>query len=115
MKIFIGADHGGYHLKEKIEAYLTKRGYDWEDVGGKEFDPNDDFPQFAQIAATRVLGEDESTDPRAILICTGGQGMAMVLGRLSSGIVLRQRSVETIIIPMFCVCLHAFLTPRVTT
>ena len=83
MKIFIGADHGGYHLKEKIEAYLTKRGYDWEDVGGKEFDPNDDFPQFAQIAATRVLGEDESTDPRAILICTGGQGMAMAANRFS--------------------------------
>ena len=83
MKIFIGADHGGYHLKEKIEAYLTKRGYDWEDVGGKEFDPNDDFPQFAQIAATRVLGEDESTDPRAILICTGGQGMAMTANRFS--------------------------------
>ena len=83
MKIFIGADHGGYYLKEKIEAYLTKRGYDWEDVGGKEFDPNEDFPQFAQIVATRVLGEDESTDPRAILICTGGQGMAMAANRFS--------------------------------
>ena len=76
MKIFLGADHGGFYLKEKIEAYLTKRGIEWEDVGDKILDPQDDFPQFAQMAVTKVLGEDDSTDPRAILICTGGQGMA---------------------------------------
>lgn len=81
MKIFLGADHGGFYLKEKIQAYLSKRGYEWEDVGGKELDPNDDFPQFAQMAAIKVLGEEESTDPRAILLCTGGQGMAMAANR----------------------------------
>jgi ribose 5-phosphate isomerase B len=81
MKIFLGADHGGFYLKEKIEAYLAKRGYDFEDVGDKELKPEDDFPQFAQMAATKLLGEDEKTDPRAILICTGGQGMAMAANR----------------------------------
>jgi len=83
MKIFLGADHGGFYLKEKVEAYLSKRGYEWEDVGGKTLDPGDDFPQFAQMAATRVLGEEEKADPRAILICTGGQGMAMAANRFS--------------------------------
>ncbi len=81
MKIFLGADHGGFYLKEKVAAYLSKRKIDWEDVGDKELDPNDDFPQFAQMAAIKVLGEDEKTDPRAILICTGGQGMAMAANR----------------------------------
>lgn len=81
MKIFLGADHGGYHLKEKIELYLSKRRYDVEDVGGKELDPDDDFPQFAQMAAIKILGEDEKDDPRAILVCTGGQGMAMAANR----------------------------------
>lgn len=81
MKIFLGADHGGFYLKEKIAAYLAKRGYDVEDVGGRELDPKDDFPQFAQMAATKLLGEDEASDPRAILICTGGQGMAMAANR----------------------------------
>lgn len=81
MKLFIGADHGGFQLKEKIEAYLSKRGIEWEDVGDKELDPQDDFPQFAQMAALKVLGEDERTDPRAILICTGGQGMAIAANR----------------------------------
>ncbi|MEO8691554.1 MAG: RpiB/LacA/LacB family sugar-phosphate isomerase [Candidatus Saccharimonas sp.] len=81
MKIFIGADHGGYYLKEKIQAFLSKMGYEWQDVGDKGLDPNDDFPQFAQMAATKVLGEDDHDDPRAILICTGGQGMAIAANR----------------------------------
>ncbi len=81
MKLFIGADHGGFYLKEKIEAYISKQGYEWGDVGDAELDPGDDFPQFAQMAALKVLGEPEPDDPRAILICTGGQGMAMAANR----------------------------------
>lgn len=78
MKIFLGSDHRGFHLKEKIFAYLSKRGYDVEDVGDAELDPEDDFPEFAQRAAIKVLGED---DARAILLCGGAQGMAMAANR----------------------------------
>lgn len=81
MKLFLGSDHGGYYLKEKLEAYLAKRGYEFEDVGDTELNPDDDFPQFAAQAAVRVLGEEEKDDPRAILICTGGQGMAIAANR----------------------------------
>lgn len=80
MKVYLGADHNGFHLKEKIFAYLAKRGIDTEDVGNTEPDPKDDFPQFAQMAAIKVIGDD-SKDPRAILICGGGQGMAMAANR----------------------------------
>lgn len=80
MKVYLGSDHNGFHLKEKIFAYLAKRDITTEDVGDKELDPNDDFPQFAQMAALKVIG-DEDTDPRAILICGGGQGMAMAANR----------------------------------
>ena len=81
MKLFLGSDHGGYYLKEKLGAYLAKRGYDFEDVGGIELDPDDDFPQFAARAAVKILGEDEKDNPRAILVCRGGQGMAMAANR----------------------------------
>lgn len=80
MKIYLGSDHNGFHLKEKIFAYLAKRNIETEDVGNAELDPSDDFPQFAQIAALKVIG-DEDKDPRAILICGGGQGMAMAANR----------------------------------
>lgn len=80
MKIYLGSDHNGFHLKEKIFAYLSKNGYDVEDVGGKTLDPADDFPDFAQAASLKILG-DESDDARAILLCGGGQGMAMAANR----------------------------------
>lgn len=80
MKIYLGADHQGFAMKEKVFAYLAKRGYNVEDVGDKEQDPADDFPEFAQMAALKVIGDDD-TDPRAILICGGGQGMCMAANR----------------------------------
>ena len=81
MKIFLGSDHNGFRLKEDVFNYLKKRGYEVFDVGDNELDPGDDFPQFAQAAAVRVLGEDIKNDPRAILICGGGQGMCMAANR----------------------------------
>lgn len=81
MKIFLGADHNGFRLKEDVAQYLTKRGYSVESVGDKEPHPDDDFPQFAQAAAVRVLTEKPASNPRAILICGGGQGMCMAANR----------------------------------
>jgi ribose 5-phosphate isomerase B len=80
MKIFLGSDHNGFHMKEHVMAYLAKHGYDVEDVGGVVLDPNDDFPEFAQTAALQVLGHPDD-DARAILLCGGGQGMAMAANR----------------------------------
>lgn len=77
----MGSDHNGYQMKEDVFAYLSKRGHEVADVGGKDLDPNDDFPQFAQMAALKIIGEDEATDPRAILLCGSGQGMAMAANR----------------------------------
>lgn len=59
---------------------MAENGYDVQDVGGVELNPDDDFPQFAQAAALKVIGDD-SKDPRAILICDGGQGMYMAANR----------------------------------
>jgi ribose 5-phosphate isomerase B len=80
MKIFLGSDHNGFHMKEKVFAYLAKHGYDVVDVGDTQLDPDDDFPEFAQAAALKVLGEEEG-EARAILLCGGGQGMAMAANR----------------------------------
>jgi ribose 5-phosphate isomerase B len=80
MKIFLGSDHNGFHMKEKVFAYLAKHDYDVVDVGDAQLDPDDDFPQFAQAAALKVLGEQDG-EARAILLCGGGQGMAMAANR----------------------------------
>jgi len=80
MKIYLGSDHQGFHLKEKVFAYLTKHGYGVEDVGDKTPDPQDDFPEFAQAVALKIIGSDDN-DPRGILLCGGGQGMCMAANR----------------------------------
>ena len=67
-------------MKEKVFAYLAKHGYDVQDVGDTTLDPEDDFPEFAQLAALKVLGENDG-EGRAILLCGGGQGMAMAANR----------------------------------
>ena len=80
MKIFLGADHRGFYLKEKVFKYLKEGGYDVEDIGGFEYDPNDDFPEFARVAVSKIRA-NEKYDPRAILICGGAQGMGMAANR----------------------------------
>lgn len=81
MRIYLGADHQGFYLKNKIRDYLTKAGYLVTDYSADHFDPDDDFPQYAKAAAERVVDEDDDTDV-AILICGGGQGMCMAANRI---------------------------------
>jgi ribose 5-phosphate isomerase B len=83
MKIYIGSDHNGYNLKQELMAYLGKHDYDVEDAGDKTLNPEDDFPQFAAAVANRIIGSTD-TDPRGILICGSGQGMAMAANRFTS-------------------------------
>lgn len=80
MKIYLGSDHRGFALKNKLFAYLQKRGIDVEDVSGKALDLNDDFPQFAAAVALKIIG-DEENDSRGILLCGSGQGMAIAANR----------------------------------
>ena len=81
MKVYLGSDHQGFQLKTQVFAYLVKNGYDVADVGDQQLDPDDDFPQFANLAALKIIG-DEDGDARAILLCGGGQGMAMAANRI---------------------------------
>lgn len=80
MKIFVAADHRGFRLREKIMVYLFDKGADFVDVGDKKFDPKDDFNKYARLAVLELLSSDDR-DPRAILVCGGGQGMAMQANR----------------------------------
>lgn len=80
MKIYLGADHGGYELKNVLREHLTHNGYEIEDLGAHTYDPLDNYPEFAYATVTKLLGgEDEDL---AILICKSGQGMAIAANRV---------------------------------
>ncbi len=78
LKIFIGADHGGYSLKEKLTEKLRSKGFVVEDVGYKEYDPGDDFPDIAFKLGEKVVFEKA----RGILICSSGIGMSIAANKV---------------------------------
>ena len=93
MRGYLGADHQGFFLKNKVRDYLTKAGYQITDYSNEELDPDDDFPKYAKLAAKRVVDEKDDTDV-AILVCGGGQGMCMAANRIKGVRAIVASSVE---------------------
>jgi len=77
-KIYIGSDHAGYKLKEEIKKYLTKINISYKDLGNVEFDPKDDYPDYAQAVAKKVA----KTKSKGILICNSGVGMCIAANKI---------------------------------
>ncbi len=80
MKIFIGADHAGYELKEKLKIYLGELGYEIEDQGAFKYDADDDYPNFSRAVAQSVANNKESF---GIILGGSGQGEAMCANRVA--------------------------------
>ena len=79
MKIYLGADHRGFELKEKIKKWLSERNYIYEDLGAMTLDPNDDYTVFAERVASQV-GPDPSA--RGVLLCGSGIGVEIVANKI---------------------------------
>ena len=75
--IAIGADHGGYKLKEEIKKYFDECGIEYKDYG-TDSDERTDFPIFAKKVSKSVQNKECES---GILICTTGAGMAMVANK----------------------------------
>ncbi|HEY4497205.1 MAG TPA: RpiB/LacA/LacB family sugar-phosphate isomerase [Candidatus Paceibacterota bacterium] len=80
MKIYLGADHRGFSLKEALKRALIRDGYGVEDVGAFVQDPNDDYPDFAYAVAQKVAKTPEEN--RGVLICGSGMGMDVVANKV---------------------------------
>jgi ribose 5-phosphate isomerase B len=80
MKIYLGADHGGYKLKEEVKKWLKEWNFAFGDEGAYRFDSEDDYPDFAWAVGQKVGKEL----PRAmgILICRSGQGECIVANKV---------------------------------
>ena len=79
MPIYLGADHGGFALKEKIKPWLSLWGYAYEDVGAVTLVAGDDYPVYASAVARRVAQNPQGN--KGILICRSGGGMAIAANR----------------------------------
>lgn len=78
MKVVIGADHGGYRLKEELKSFIEQLGHTVEDVGCSCED-SVDYPDYAMPACDRVIAGEAD---RAILICGTGIGMSIAANKM---------------------------------
>src|SRR5579862_6247289 len=76
----LGADHGGFELKESLKQYLRSRGLTVTDFGATTNDPADDYPDFAKPAAMAVgSGKAEL----GLLVCTSGVGICITANKVA--------------------------------
>jgi ribose 5-phosphate isomerase B len=79
MRVAVGSDHAGFHLKEHVKAGLAGLGHEIVDVGPAS--PGSvDYPQFAADAA-RLVGDGGAE--RAVLACGSGVGVAIVANKVA--------------------------------
>jgi len=80
MVIYLGADHGGFNLKEQIKGSLKEKGYaEIFDLGNTKKEEEDDYPDFAKEVGRKVSENPEGT--RGIVICRSGAGVDIVANK----------------------------------
>ncbi len=79
MKVGIGADHGGFEMKEQLIKLLGEHGYEVVDFGNKVYDPDDDYPDFAIPLAHAVASAQVD---RGILVCGSGVGACIAANKV---------------------------------
>jgi ribose 5-phosphate isomerase B len=78
MRIALGADHAGVHLKADIKKFLDERGVPYTDLGTNTTD-SVDYPDFAEAVARAVA---DGSHERGLLFCGSGIGMAMAANKV---------------------------------
>lgn len=78
--IVIGADHGGYKLKEEIKKYLSEKEIKYVDKGTFS-EESMDYPTIAKEVAKEV---SEKKADVGILICRSGIGMSIVANKFKN-------------------------------
>lgn len=78
MKIAIGCDHGGIHLKKVLQDHLAARNVEYTDVGTYTED-SCDYPDFAVKVCDEVVS---GRADRGILVCGTGIGMSMAANKV---------------------------------
>jgi ribose 5-phosphate isomerase B len=79
VRVAIAADHAGFEFKNELGKHIREVGHEVVDLGAHVFDPQDDYPDFAALAARAV--SDASVE-RAVLICGSGVGASIAANKV---------------------------------
>ena len=80
--LYLGADHGGYKLKEQLKGYLEDEGIDYEDLGNNKLDDKDDYPIYAKAVAEKVA--QDPANSLGVLLCRTGVGVNIVADKFDN-------------------------------
>jgi ribose 5-phosphate isomerase B len=81
MTVFIASDHRGFELKNKILEYLHEKDVRTEDLGNYQYEPLDDYPDYARKVAQAVLQNPK--EYLGIVICGSGVGVSIMVNRFT--------------------------------
>ena len=73
----MGADHGGYEMKQELTLQLRDMGFAVLDFGTDSVD-SVDYPDFAELVVKAIEGGEAN---RGILVCGSGIGMSIAANR----------------------------------
>ena len=90
MKIYIGSDHAGFKLKQKVKKWLDKNSIQYEDLGAHKLDPKDDYPDFAEKVAKKVT----RNKTKGILICGSAQGVCIAANKIKGALAVVPFSIK---------------------
>ena len=76
--VYIGSDHRGFELKKNLITFLKDHGYSVIDVGPYTYDPDDDYPDYAEKACKEIL----ASKGKGVLICGSGNGMVRTANKI---------------------------------
>ncbi len=79
MRVGIGADHGGFELKERVARALREEGHEVTDYGAPSLEPGDDYPDYVAPLAQAVARGDVE---RGIAVCGSGVGACAAANKL---------------------------------
>jgi len=79
LKLVISSDHAGFALKEEVRANLAAAGHEVVDLGAFECDPEDDYPDFAEMVGEAIRA---GVARRGILICGSGVGVCVAANKI---------------------------------
>ncbi len=87
MRIAVGSDHAGFHLKTALRDWLVDQGHEVEDVGTFSAE-RADYPIYGAAAAAKVANGDADF---GVVVCGSGQGICMAANKVAGirGAVIR--------------------------
>jgi ribose 5-phosphate isomerase B len=81
MIVALGADHGGFAMKEDLKKILLAMKITVLDKGACEYEASDDYPDFASAVAKSVSAGEAD---RGILLCGSGVGVTIAANKFKN-------------------------------